>query len=150
MPEQTWTLCPSDWQAELPSIAQGCPVVFGPDALDPLTVDVYTNAWTPYPSMAAPVTHLQFPSFYNHFGDREPWGFGNDGLLDIRLAFAHGAAAPPPAAAATAATTDDDDYSTFQYPDAENARSPFVSLGPNLCGTGASAPSTRSDFRRAA
>ena len=136
----------SDRQAELPSDAQGCPVVFGPDARDPPTVDVYTNAWTPYPSMAAPVAHLQFPSFYHHFGATEPWGFGNDGLLDIRLVFAHGAAAAPPAAAVIGGSGGSGDYSNFQYPAASNARSPFVSLGPNLCGADASAPSTPSGW----
>ena len=29
--------------------------------------------------------HLFFPSYYHHFGAAVPWGFGNDGLLDIRL-----------------------------------------------------------------
>ena len=29
--------------------------------------------------------HLFFPSMYHHFGAAAPWGFGNDGLLDIRL-----------------------------------------------------------------
>ena len=142
----------SHWQQELPPLAKGCDVVFGPDDRDPATtVDVYTNAWTPYPSMAAPVVHLQFPSFYHHFGRAAPWGFGNDGLLDIRLAFAHGAAAAP-SAAATAANTNAGagataaaaapDYDRFGYAEAPNARAPFVSLGPNSCGDDASAPST--------
>ena len=34
---------------------------------------------------------LFFPSFYFHFSASAPWGFGNDGLLDIRVGFARNA-----------------------------------------------------------
>ena len=80
----------SDWQADVHGPGpqgEGCAVVFGPDSADPGSVDVYTNAWTPYPSINNTVAHLYFPSFYHHFGTT-PWGFGNDGLLDIRMVFA--------------------------------------------------------------
>ena len=81
----------SDWESE--SGEDGCPVVFELDDKDPVChssadcpggLDIYTNAWTPYPSPEAPVVHLFFPSMYYHFGTT-PYGFGNDGLLDIRM-----------------------------------------------------------------
>jgi len=66
----------SNWEKETPA---GCPTIFGPDAVDPDNLDVYTNSYTAYEGV-----HLFFPSFYHHFG-HNPNGFGNDGLLDIRL-----------------------------------------------------------------
>jgi hypothetical protein len=42
----------SDWQRDLPA-GEPCPIVFGADARDPPRTDVYTNAWTPYPSADA-------------------------------------------------------------------------------------------------
>ena len=72
----------SDWQEEVPGHG-GCAVVFGVDEKDPQPLDVYTNAWTPYPSIEAPLLHLFFPSMYHHFGSA-PFGLGNDGLLDVR------------------------------------------------------------------
>ena len=104
----------SNWQQEIPAGASGCPVVFGPDDLDPERVDVYTNAWTPYPSIDEPVVQLFFPSFYHHFLSQAPFGFGNDGLLDIRLAISR-------------------DGKSVTYPTARNARAPWVPLGYNHC-----------------
>ena len=107
----------SNWQQEVPATASGCPVVFCADATDPAGVDVYTNAWTPYPSITAPdAVHLFFPSFYEHFSASAPYGFGNDGLLDIRL------------------VTTRDLESNLSYVPARNGRSPFVPLGINKCG----------------
>lgn len=59
----------SDWQkfAPLPDNSSGgCDIVYGADATDPSNLDIYTNAWTPYPSAAAPAVHLLFPSMYAH------------------------------------------------------------------------------------
>ena len=84
----------SDWESELNINASGCPVVFAPDSKDPVchtstdcpgAIDIYTNAWTPYPSPEAPAVHFFFPSMYYHFNQKTPYGFGNDGLLDIRM-----------------------------------------------------------------
>jgi len=113
----------TDWlQGDAPG-ADGCPVVFGPDSLDPDWLDLYTNAWTPYPSIESPSVHLFFPSPYTHFAEgAAPFGFRNDGLLDIRLAVSR-------------------DGKKFSYPDARNGRSPFVPLGINTCGNSASFPS---------
>jgi hypothetical protein len=108
----------SNWQEEHPL---GCPVVFGRDGKDPLRVDVYTNAWTPFPSIEQPVVHLFLPSFYHHFDQPAPFGFGNDGLLDIRLVISR-------------------DGANLSYPTATNARAPWVPLGTNWCGGGAHAP----------
>lgn len=50
--------------------------------------DVYTNAHLPYPDAENPSVHLFFPSVYYSFddySDKAPYGFGNDGLLDILL-----------------------------------------------------------------
>ena len=110
----------SNWQEEVHG-GSGCPVVFGPDHADPGRVDVYTNAWTPYPSVEAPVVHLFFPSMYHHFTSSAPFGFGNDGLLDIRLVVSR-------------------DGAHVNYTTAENGRSPWVPLGVNKCGPGAHAP----------
>ena len=87
----------------------------------PCPPQVYTNAWTPYPSIEAPVVHLFFPSFYYHFLSTAPFGFGNDGLLDIRLVVSR-------------------DGAQVGYSSAKNARSPWVPLGYNKCGPGAHAP----------
>ena len=63
----------SDWQSELNSSETGCPVVFALDSKDPVChtagncpggMDIYTNAWTPYPSAESPAVHLFFPSMY--------------------------------------------------------------------------------------
>ena len=113
----------SDWQKELtPATLQGggCPVVFAADEwageYDDDKTDVYTNAWTPYPSIDNPTVHLYFPSFYYHFNEA-PFGLANDGLLDVRLIVA-------PA----------HNQSHLNYTAAKNARSPFVALGPSACG----------------
>jgi hypothetical protein len=98
----------TNWQKEVKG-GGGCDIVFGPDALDPDLLDVYTNAYTPYPSIEQPAVHLLFPSFYHHFG-RQPFGFGNDGLLDIRLVVSR-------------------DGIHYNYTSARNARAPFVPLG---------------------
>ena len=111
----------TDWQSEVHPPAAGCPVVFGPDAIDPGRVDVYTNAWTPYPSIENPVVHLFFPSFYHHFLPTAPFAFGNDGLLDIRLVVSR-------------------DNINVGYSQAKNGRSPWVPLGFNKCGGAAHAP----------
>eukprot|EP00656_Telonema_subtile_P000700 TRINITY_DN10339_c0_g1_i1.p1 TRINITY_DN10339_c0_g1~~TRINITY_DN10339_c0_g1_i1.p1 ORF type:complete len:490 (-),score=83.31 TRINITY_DN10339_c0_g1_i1:293-1762(-) len=103
----------SNWQEDAPD---GCPSVFAPDDQDPDLMDVYTNAWTPYPSIDDPAVHLFFPSMYRHFA-HNPFGFGNDGLLDIRLLVSR-----------------DGGKSGLRYTPAPNARSPFVPLGVNRCG----------------
>ena len=110
----------SDWQAAVPGHA-GCDVVFRVDERDPQPLDVYTNAWTPYPSIDAPLVHLFFPSMYMHFGAAAPFGLGNDGLLDIRLVVSL-------------------DGAQLGYTDASNARAPFVGLGTSTCGGSAHAP----------
>ena len=111
----------SDWQAEAPG---GCPVVFSVDKNDPQPIDVYTNAWTPYPSINEPIVHLYFPSMYHHFGASAPFGLGNDGILDIRLLVSG-------------------DGSHIDYTDTWNARSPFVGLGDCTCGASANKPGVR-------
>ena len=112
----------TDWDADYAGL--GCPTVFGSDSNDPQAgtggiVDVYSNSWTPYPSMANPAVHLFFPSMFFHFdwdaGSQEPFGFFNDGLLDTRLLVSRDAA-------------------TLDYTTARNARAPFVPLGVNTCG----------------
>ena len=123
----------SNWQQASPG---GCDDVFGTDAHDPPQVDVYTNAWTPYPGLgdevfyggeAQPQLHLFFPSMYRHFTSKvAPWGFGNDGLLDIRLVIARDIMAP-----------------SLVYTSSRNARSPFVPLGPSRCGGAAHAPTVQ-------
>jgi hypothetical protein len=126
----------SNWQERVAANASGCDVVFAVDGVDPPELDVYTNAWTVYPSPhdvfeappsrtpAPPAVHLFFPSMYHHFARPAPWNFANDGLLDIRLVIARdvGAAA-------------------LTYTAATNARSPFVPLGASRCGGAAHAPS---------
>ena len=70
-----------------------------------------------YPSIGSPDSvNLFFPSFYQHFSASAPYGFGNDGILDIRLV--------------TARDTD----SNLTYVPAVNGRAPFVPLGINKCG----------------
>ena len=54
---------------------------------------------------------------YSHFSATAPYGFGNDGLLDIRLTYSN------------------DIMENISYAQADNARSPFVSLGINTCGS---------------
>ena len=113
----------SDWQESTPN---GCPSIFGVDDLDPDHVDIYTNAWTPYPSIENAAAHFYFPSYYAHFSSGAPFGFGNDGLLDVRLLVSR------------------DGYNLTYVPGARNARSPFVSLGVNKCG--ASTPSIKNGW----
>lgn len=112
------------WESEVPG-GEGCPVVLSTDESDPGGLDIYTNAWTPYPSIDSPVVHLFFPSYYHHFSRTAPWGFGNDGLLDIRLIVSR-------------------DGEHLNYTSTANARQPFVPLGINDCG--ASTPSVRSGW----
>lgn len=100
----------SNWEKEAPD---GCPTVFGPDSVDPDLVDVYTNSL----SILHDNTYVFFPSFYHHFG-HNPFGFGNDGLLDIRLVVSRNASSGP----------------LSYVPGAANARSPVVPLTLNLCG----------------
>lgn len=109
----------TNWELESPG---GCPVVFEPDAMDPDGLDVYTNSWTPYPSAEAPSGHFFFPSFYHHFSSSTPFGFGNDGLLDVRLVVSS-------------------DGSNLTYVPGRRNRSPFIPLGINRCGSSASSPS---------
>jgi hypothetical protein len=109
----------TNWESESPG---GCPVVFQPDALDPDGLDVYTNSWTPYPSAATPAGHFFFPSFYHHFSDGAPFGFGNDGLLDVRLVVSS-------------------DGINLTYVPGRRNRAPFIPLGVNRCGASASSPS---------
>lgn len=104
----------SNWEKETPA---GCPTVFGVDDVDPDLLDVYTNSYTAYEGVS-----LFFPSFYHHFG-HNPNGFGNDGLLDIRLVVSR-------------------DGQTVGYPPAPDARLPFVDLGINSCGDVNQQPST--------
>eukprot|EP00041_Stephanoeca_diplocostata_P032140 m.1021570 g.1021570 ORF g.1021570 m.1021570 type:complete len:206 (-) comp24095_c0_seq18:2601-3218(-) len=59
--------------------------------------------------------------------DGAPFGFGNDGLLDIRLLTSTNGV-------------------NITYAAATNARSPFVPLGTNLCGPNAASPSIKSGW----
>ena len=103
----------TNWEKEAPS---GCDVVFGADAQDPPKLDVYTNAWTPYPSIDHPGrVHLFFPSMFHQFPARLPWPVaGSDGLLDIRLVASRNG-------------------QNLSYTATRNARAPFVALGVNDC-----------------
>jgi len=120
----------SNWQQDDPD-GGGCAVVFGPDEKDPTEVDIYTNAWTPYPSIENPSLHLYFPSMYHHFSSKVPFGFGNDGLLDLRLVVSR-------------------DGAHLNYTQSRNGRSPYVPLGDNHCGGAAHAPSNGADAAGAA
>ena len=60
-----------------------CPTIF--ELENGNMADVYTNSYTPYPSIQEPSVHFFFPSIYYHFGASRPWGFSNDGLLDIQI-----------------------------------------------------------------
>ena len=72
----------TNWEKESPN---GCPVVFSADQHDPPALDVYTNAWTPYPSIEDLAVHLFFPSMFHQFAGGLPFKVpGADGLLDIR------------------------------------------------------------------
>jgi hypothetical protein len=103
-----------DWEQGNP---EGCPAVFGPDAEDPMGIDLYTSGFAPYEGV-----QLFFPAAMYSFGHRFPWGYGNDGLLDIRFAASR-------------------DGRTIRYvPGAANAREPWFELGLNRCGTHTSAP----------
>jgi hypothetical protein len=105
----------TNWESESP---QGCPIVFGADSHDKAadsTMDVYTNSWTPYPSITTPVVHLFFPSIFHHFGSGVPFhGYSADGILDLRLVTSR-------------------DGSNLSYTDTQNGRSSFVPLGINDC-----------------
>lgn len=103
------------WEKETPAAKGPCPTVFSVDVHDPGNLDVYTNAWTPYPSIESPAVHLFFPSMYHHFDAHAPWGNGNDGLLDIRLVVSR-------------------DGEQLNYSMGRNSRAPFVPLGINDCG----------------
>lgn len=115
----------TDWEKNYNET--GCPPIFGVDEKDPDHVDIYTSAWTPYPSIDDPnVVHLYFPSMYAHFDSSAPFGFSNDGLLDIRL------------------LTSRDGYNLSYVPASRNkGRSSYVSLGVNRCGSNASTPSVK-------
>lgn len=105
----------TNWEKEAP---KGCPIVFGADSLDKAadpTMDVYTNSWTPYPSIYNPSVHLFFPSIFHHFAANLPFpGYAADGILDLRLVASR-------------------DGSNLSYTSARNGRSPFVPLGINDC-----------------
>ena len=96
---------------------------FQDKAVDP-TIDVYTNSWTPYPSISSPAVHLFFPSMFHHFGHDVPFTpQAEDGILDIRIVASRGI------------------LGNLSYTSAANSRSPFVALGVNDCG--ANTPSVR-------
>jgi hypothetical protein len=104
----------SDWEQ---GNRDGCPAVFGPDAEDPDGIDLYTNGFAPYEGV-----QLFFPAAMYGFGGDFPWGYGNDGILDIRFAASR-------------------DGKLIRYvPGAANAREPWFELGLNRCGAHASAP----------
>ena len=104
----------TDWEQ---GNRDGCPAVFGPDAEDPAGIDLYTSGFAPYEGV-----QLFFPAAMYGFGPNFPWGYGNDGLLDIRFAASR-------------------DGKLIRYvPGAGNAREPWFELGPNRCGAHASAP----------
>jgi hypothetical protein len=48
----------ANWELEAPG---GCPTVFCADADDPAALDVYTNAWTPYPNSETSCRSTAFP-----------------------------------------------------------------------------------------
>eukprot|EP01043_Picozoa_sp_COSAG02_P043785 COSAG02_NODE_3846_length_6153_cov_1.953089_5_plen_436_part_00 len=104
----------SDWEQGNPG---GCPAVFGPDSEDPPGIDLYTSGFVPYEGV-----QLFFPAAMWTFGPEYPWGFANDGLLDVRFAASR-------------------DGKTIRYvPGAANAREPWFELGLNRCGPTRSAP----------
>jgi hypothetical protein len=49
------------WEKEVAG-GNGCPVVMQVDSTDPDDLDIYTNAWTPYPSVTDHAVNLFFPS----------------------------------------------------------------------------------------
>ena len=104
----------TDWEQGNPA---GCPPVFGPDADDPMGIDLYTSGFAPYEGV-----QLYFPATMYTFGHAFPFGYGNDGLLDIRFAASR------------------DGRSIRYVPGAANAREPWFELGLNRCGSRASAP----------
>jgi hypothetical protein len=98
----------------------GCPIVFGPDSLDPngtdgKRMDIYTNSHTEYEGV-----HLFFPSIFNHFSPHHtkapPYNFKDDGILDVRLVVSR-------------------DGLHLHYPPSDNARRPYISLGLSQCPT---------------
>lgn len=95
----------------------GCPPVFGPDAEDPMGVDLYTSGFAPYAGV-----QLFFPATMYSFGADFPWGYGNDGILDVRFAASR------------------DGKAISYVPGAANAREPWFELGLNRCGPHAHAP----------
>ena len=104
----------TDWEQGNP---EGCPPVFGPDTDDPTGIDLYTSGFAPYEGV-----QLYFPATMYTFGHAFPFGYGNDGLLDIRFAASR------------------DGRSIRYVPGAANAREPWFELGLNRCGSRASAP----------
>lgn len=91
--------------------------IFAVDATDPNLsgrLDVYTSSATRLGDDYGGRL-LFMPSFYFHFTSTAPWGYGNDGILDVRLLTASNASTSP------------------QYVPARNGRAPFMSLGPNSC-----------------
>ena len=103
-----------DWEQGNPD---GCPAAFGPDSEDPMGIDLYTSGFAPYEGV-----QLFFPAAMYTFGASFPWGYGNDGMLDVRFAASR-------------------DGKTIRYvPGAANAREPWFELGLNRCGAHASAP----------
>ena len=88
-----------------------------PDEEDPPGVDLYTSGFAPYEGV-----QLFFPAAMHTFPTAFPWGYENDGILDVRFAASR-------------------DGKTVNYvPGAANAREPWFEMGVNRCGPDASAP----------
>lgn len=94
----------------LPLGANGTQVVLSFDEADPSCLDIYTNSATEYEGIV-----LFFPSAFEHMALASDPTPHNDGLIDIRFAFAR-------------SVLDD-----AHYPPTRNGRAPFVPLGINKC-----------------
>jgi hypothetical protein len=116
----------SNWEKFAPST--GCEIVFGPDSLDPDMVDIYTSSWTRYAGI-----EWFFPTFYHQFPNSNlssPYGFPNDGLLNIRLAVSRSTTNLSYVATGAGAGASSPGF-----------RAPFVAWGVNTCGEWAVHPS---------
>ena len=123
----------SNWEKFAP--ANGCESVFGPDALDPDMVDVYTSSWTRYAGI-----EWFFPTFYHQFPNSNrssPDGFPNDGLLAIRLAVSRSTRNLSYVATGAGATR----VAIGRGAGSPGFRAPFVAWGVNTCGEWAVHPS---------
>lgn len=103
-----------------------CQVIASMDSLDPFNmVDIYNSAATVYEDHV-----ILFPSFYQHSWTKQhgdphvapPWGFGNDGLIDVRLMIG-------------GRLSDPNGHGVLNvgYTPTWNARKPYISQTVNRC-----------------